>query len=189
MRYQLFPEIADFPTIWNSIGIPKFWKCPPLVSTAGVGSHIVKLRDPFGLELYSDGPGRHGLQPRHDLHDPIQQAAAEPVLVPPVAACPSHRWQARRRLRCGPDCGQPPGDPWAPVNTLRHCVGVNSPPGVVRSGEEDYGPGGLHQQVADDLPELRFVRVGGNLLLHRYADIPLACLVAAIIREGRQANK
>ena len=49
-------------------------------------------------------------------------------------------------------------------------------PGVLSPGEEDDGPGALDQEVGHDALELGLVRVGGNLLLDRDADVPLGSL-------------
>ena len=49
-------------------------------------------------------------------------------------------------------------------------------PGVLGPGEEDDGPGALDQEVGHDALELGLVRVGGNLLLDRDADVPLGSL-------------
>ena len=49
-------------------------------------------------------------------------------------------------------------------------------PGVLCPGEEDDCPGALDQQVGHDALELGLVRVGGNLLLDRDADVPLGSL-------------
>ena len=49
-------------------------------------------------------------------------------------------------------------------------------PGVLGPGEEYDGPGALDQEVGHDALELDLVRVGGNLLLDRDADVPLGSL-------------
>ena len=49
-------------------------------------------------------------------------------------------------------------------------------PGVLGPGEEDDGPGALDQEVGHDALELGLIRVGGNLLLDRDADVPLGSL-------------
>ena len=49
-------------------------------------------------------------------------------------------------------------------------------PGVLSPGEEYDGPGTLHQEVGHDALELGLIRVGGNLLLDRDADVPLGSL-------------
>ena len=42
MEFQLFPEIALFPTIWNSNGIPKFWKWTPLIQFQYTMSKVIQ---------------------------------------------------------------------------------------------------------------------------------------------------